>query len=81
MVLSGLTLIFAERQKIFGFFGFCLFMNSDVLVFNRLFRYLPGIRAVTRLSAKIDDLITGAPGMKESGLIVVGSARKPESRS
>src|SRR5204863_10060086 len=26
-----------------GFIGFCLFMNSDVLVFNRLFRFIPGI--------------------------------------
>lgn len=63
--------------KTYGFFGFCLFMNSDVLVFNRSFRFLPGIRALTRFSAKIDQLITTAPGMGDAGLIVVGSARRP----
>src|SRR5262245_41771028 len=26
-----------------GFLGFCLFMNSDVLFFNRLFHFVPGI--------------------------------------
>lgn len=73
---SGFVL---EGWKTYGFFGFCLFMNSDVLVFNRLFRFLPGIRALTRFSTWVDGLITGAPGMKDSGLIVVGSARKPQS--
>lgn len=67
-----------EGWKTYGFFGFCLFMNSDVLVFNRLFRYLPGIRFITRLSAKIDGLITGLPSMGGNGLIVIGSARKPD---
>ncbi|MFN8371322.1 MAG: class I SAM-dependent methyltransferase [Anaerolineae bacterium] len=33
----------------YGFLGFCFFMNSDVLVFNRLFRYIRHyIRAITR---------------------------------
>ncbi len=73
---SGLT---PEAWKTCGFFGFCVFMNSDVLVFNRLFRFLPGIRQMTRLSARIDDLITRTPGLRLSGLIVVGSARKPAS--
>lgn len=68
-----------EDWKTYGFFGFCLFMNSDVLVFNRLFRFIPGIRAITRFSTWIDGLITGVPGMKGSGLIVIGSARKPQS--
>ncbi len=68
-----------EGWKTFGFFGFCFFMNSDVLVFNRLFRFVPGIRFLTRLSTKLDGLITGAPGMTGNGLIVVGSARKPQS--
>lgn len=62
-----------------GFFGFCVFMNSDVLVFNRLFRFLPGIRPLTRLSARIDDVITSIPGLRRDGLIVIGSADKPVS--
>ena len=59
-----------------GFFGFCLFMNSDVLVFNRLFRFLPGIRRITRWSASLDARILAIPGMKNSGLQVVGVAEK-----
>jgi len=34
-----------------GLFGFCLFMNSDVLVFNRGLRHVPGIRGIVRASA------------------------------
>jgi ubiquinone/menaquinone biosynthesis C-methylase UbiE len=62
--------------KTFGAIGFCLFMNSDVLVFNRLFRFIPGIRAITRLFTKIDDFTTKVPPLKHAGLIVVGAARK-----
>lgn len=68
-----------QSWKTFGFFGFCLFMNSDVLVFNRLFRFLPGIRTITRWSTKFDGLITKSPGMSGNGLIVVGAVRKPKS--
>lgn len=70
---AGFTL---ERWKTYGFIGFCLFMNSDVLVFNRLFRFIPGIRAVTRWVAKIDDLITRCPPFRRAGLQVVGVARR-----
>ena len=41
--------------KTYGFLGFCIFMNSDVLVFNRLFSYVPGIRSLVRFSTKLDD--------------------------
>ena len=61
----------------YGFAGFCLFMNSDVLVFNRLFRFLPGIRPLTRLSARIDDITLRLPGLAHAGLQVVGVAQKP----
>ena len=60
-----------------GFLGFCIFMNSDVLVFNRLFRFLPGIRALTRLATKIDAAALRLPGLRGAGLQVVGAARKP----
>jgi SAM-dependent methyltransferase len=59
-----------------GFLGFCLFMNSDVLVFNRLFRFIPGIRALTRLAAQIDAAMLALPGLRRAGLQVVGAARK-----
>jgi len=65
-----------EHWTTHGFLGFCIFMNSDVLVFNRLFRYLPGIRALTRLAARFDAAILSLPFMRYAGLQVVGAARK-----
>lgn len=63
--------------RTYGFLGFCFFMNSDVLVFNRLFRFIPGIRALTRFAVAVDDVTTRLPGLRRSGLQVVGVARKP----
>jgi len=60
-----------------GFFGFCLFMNSDVLFVNRLFRFIPGIRGITRAFARFDDWCTRRSLLQRAGLQVVGSARKP----
>lgn len=75
---AGLTL---EHWRTYGYGGFCLFMNSDVLVFNRLFRYLPGIRALTRFSVWVDDLLARTPGMRMRGLQVVGVASKQDDLS
>ena len=63
--------------RTYGFLGFCLFMNSDVLVFNRLFRFLPGIRALTRFATRLDDWTLRLPGLAGAGLQVVGVAEKP----
>lgn len=60
-----------------GFIGFCLFMNSDVLFVNRVFRFIPGIRGITRAFARFDDWCTRRSLLKRAGLQVVGSARKP----
>jgi len=60
-----------------GFLGFCLFMNSDVLLFNRLFRFLPAIRTITRASTRIDEAVLRLPGLTRAGLQVVGIAQKP----
>jgi len=60
-----------------GLFGFCFFMNSDVLVFNRLFRFIPGIRRMTRISAQLDEGLVRFPGLRRAGLQVVGIAVKP----
>jgi ubiquinone/menaquinone biosynthesis C-methylase UbiE len=68
-----------EEWSTYGFFGFCIFMNSDVLFFNRLFRFIPGIRGMTRAFARFDDWCTRLPGMKRSGLQVIGMAVKPGS--
>lgn len=66
-----------DEWKTYGFFGFCLFMNSDILVVNRLFRFIPGIRVITRAFAKLDDLMLKMPGMGNMGLQVIGRASKP----
>jgi SAM-dependent methyltransferase len=68
---AGLTL---RSWQTYGFFGFCLFMNSDVLVFNRLFRYLPGIRPLTRAACRIDHWTTSLPALRHAGLQVIGAA-------
>lgn len=65
-----------ETWKTFGAVGFCLFMNSDVLVFNRLFRFMPGIRSLTRAFVRLDDRITRSRLFDGQGLIVIGAARK-----
>ncbi len=72
---AGLQL---ESWKTYGFIGFCLFMNSDVLIFNRLFRFIPGIRLLTRFWTGVDDLMGRLPGLRHAGLQVVGVASKPE---
>lgn len=68
---AGLVL---RDWKTLGFFGFCLLMNSDVLVFNRLFRYIPGIRTLTRAACRIDHWTTSLPGLRHAGLQVIGVA-------
>lgn len=65
-----------EQWRTCGFLGFCLFMNSDVLFFNRLFRFIPGIRSITKVFSRFDDVCTRIPGMRRAGLQVIGSARK-----
>jgi ubiquinone/menaquinone biosynthesis C-methylase UbiE len=70
---AGLRL---ELWRPCGFLGFCLLMNSDVLVANRLLRFLPGIRELTRAAAGFDDWVTSRHG--GVGLQVVGRACKPK---
>jgi ubiquinone/menaquinone biosynthesis C-methylase UbiE len=61
-----------------GLIGFCLFMNADVLVFNRVFRFVPGIRSITRAAAKLDEWMLSLPPLRRIGLQVVGVAEKPQ---
>jgi len=62
--------------KTYGHLGYCLFMNSDVLIFNKFFRFIPGIRQITKFMTQFDQLTVNIPGLKYSGLIVTGSAKK-----
>jgi len=73
----GLELV---SWKTYGFLGFCFFMNSDVLVFNRLFRFIPGIRLITQLAVAVDDITAHIPGLSRFGLQVVAVAQKPATR-
>lgn len=68
-----------QSWNTYGFIGFCLFMNSDVLVFNRFFRFMPGIRKITRWLADFDDWIVRLPAFGRIGLQVVGVAKKPQN--
>ena len=70
---NGLEL---KKWNTVGFFGFCLFMNSDVLFFNRFFRKIPKIRSVVKAFTKVDEFITNLNFMKNRGLIVIGMAKK-----
>jgi ubiquinone/menaquinone biosynthesis C-methylase UbiE len=74
--LLGASGLACRHWSTHGFFGFCLFMNSDVLVFNRLFRFLPGIRPLTRVATRIDDAILSLPFLRHAGLQVVGAAQR-----
>ncbi len=74
---SGFSL---KTWNTYGFLGFCFFMNSDVLIFNRIFRFIPGIRKITHVATLLDDLTLKIPGLSKAGLQVVGVAEKPEVR-
>jgi hypothetical protein len=53
-------------------------MNRDVPIFNRAFRFAPGIRHVTRSFAEFDNWLLNLPRMHGAGLQVVGKAEKPK---
>jgi ubiquinone/menaquinone biosynthesis C-methylase UbiE len=65
-----------QTWRSLGFFGFCLFMNSDILIFNRLFRFVPGIRAITRAAVRLDAWTVQIPWLRDAGLQVIGVAEK-----
>ena len=52
-------------------------MNSDVLIFNRIFKFIPGIKKIVQRSAKFDDFVIRLKPFKKAGLQVIGVARKP----
>lgn len=71
---AGLDLV---HWRTCGGIGYCLFMNSDVLVVNRLLRHLPGIRRIARAAVSLDERLLRLPWLRHTGLQVVGAARKP----
>src|SRR5207249_9015212 len=73
LAAAGLEL---RRWETSGFLGFCLLMNSDVLVVNRLLRFLPDIERITRFWIAVDDWCTSRRTLQGRGLQVVGVAVK-----
>ncbi|WP_415715114.1 class I SAM-dependent methyltransferase [Maridesulfovibrio sp.] len=57
-----------EDWKPFGFLGFILFMNSDILYFNRLFKFVPGIRKIVEYSTRFDSWVLKHKKFKNIGL-------------
>jgi ubiquinone/menaquinone biosynthesis C-methylase UbiE len=65
----------------YTFLGFLLFMNADILKINKIFKYIPGIRRVVKLTARFDDFFVNLklfnrPIFKRLGLQVIGIAYK-----
>ena len=65
-----------EVWRTIGFLGYCFLMNSDVLAINRVWQYVPGAVALTRLATKVDEWTLKIPGLTHAGLAVVGRARR-----
>ena len=51
-------------------------MNSDVLIFSRIFRFFPGVTRLVEIFAKIDEAISNLKAFSEKGIQVVGVAIK-----
>jgi SAM-dependent methyltransferase len=66
-----------ERWRTLGFVWYCALMNSDVLVVARLWRFIPGIRRLTRWATHVDEWCLRAPGLGDAGVVAIGCARKP----
>jgi SAM-dependent methyltransferase len=60
----------------YTFLGFCLFMNADILKFNKVFKHIPGIRTLVKFVARFDEYITNLRAFKRVGLQVIGIAHK-----
>ena len=59
-----------------GFFGFCLFMNSDILIFNRVFQYIPCISAFVKKVALLDRVLLKFHLVRNAGLQIIGVFEK-----
>ncbi|MFH1369295.1 MAG: methyltransferase domain-containing protein [Elusimicrobiota bacterium] len=59
-----------------GFLAFALFMNSDVLVITRLFRFVPGIEILVKMAAKFDEYLLNIDVFRNLGFLVIGMAEK-----
>lgn len=60
-----------------GFLGFCVFMNSDVLVVNRVLRFVPCIMPITKAAARFDAWCLSLPWLSHAGTQVILHATRP----
>lgn len=65
-----------EHWEPAGLLGFCLFMNSDVLVFNRFFKYFRHIDVMVKWMAKLDAAMLKRSFFSSAGLQIIGVFRK-----
>ena len=72
---AGLEL---DSWQTYGFLGFCLLMNSDVLVVNRLLRFIPGIRFIANGFVFLDVAMLKIAALRRCGLQVVAVTKKPD---
>lgn len=63
--------------KTYGFIGYMLFMNSDIIFPLRLLRHVPNVERFVRRVARFDDWLLSLPGMHNRGVQVIGVAQKP----
>jgi ubiquinone/menaquinone biosynthesis C-methylase UbiE len=64
------------QYKRYTFLGFCLFMNSDVMKINKIFRKVPGIQSIVRVFTRFDDWVTERSWGKNLGCQVIGIFEK-----
>ena len=60
-----------------GFLGYCFLMNSDVMRINRVWQFIPGAVALTRLATRVDEWCLKTPGLRGGGILVIGCATRP----
>jgi len=70
---AGLRL---QTWRSLGFIGACVLMNSDVLIVNRVFRFVPAIRSITRFVTWFDEASLRVPGLQHAGVAVIGITSK-----
>ena len=70
---SGLQI---QNWETKGFIGCALVMNSDILIFNRFLRFVPGIKVVVNKLVHFDEKLSKTKLLKGKGIQVLGLAKK-----
>lgn len=70
---SGLEI---QKWETKGFFGCALVMNSDILIFNRFLRFVPGIKLVVGKLVQFDEKLSKTRLFRGKGIQVLGLAKK-----